>query len=139
LKIYFLVLVLVCAVLLAAQTDENLANAAIEADTIVATITIPPDMHLAKQEDFVYVEADSVAGLKLGDTIWIGDPHKDELGIINYEKEVILKRPLFMADDLKANGFKIKVYVGYQICFDAFCKPPEELEFDLEYSPINIK
>lgn len=118
--------------MLVAETDQ-LARVSIENDTLIAQITIPKDMHMAKQEDFVYVEADSVAGMKLGETIWIGEGHADELGIINYEKQAILKRQIIATDELKLNGAKFKVYVGYQMCFDTYCKPPAEEVYELEY------
>lgn len=123
--------------MLLAEDAENLASVYIAGDTLMAKITIPKDMHMTKQEDFVYVEADSVAGVTFGDTIWPQGGHLDELGILNYEGEVILKRPFTVTEEAKKNGCTLKVYVGYQMCFATYCKPPEEIEFTLEFKPQN--
>jgi hypothetical protein len=135
LKRALLVIILLSISLLMAEDAEKLAEVSIAGDTLYAKITIPAEMHLAKQEDFVYVEVDSVAGVKFGDTIWPEGGHLDELGILNYEGSVILKRAFTVSEEAQAKGCTLKIYVGYQMCFATYCKPPEEIEFELVYKP----
>jgi len=130
-RIILLMILMLSILQLTAETKQ--VEVMIKGDTLTAKIDIPENMHLAKQEDFVYVEADSLAGLKLGDTIWPEGGHKDDLGIINYENEIILKRSLKISDDLRTTGFTLKIYVGYQMCYDSYCELPEELEFEVKY------
>ena len=128
-----LVIMLLSISLLMAEDAEKLASVYISGDTLMAKIIIPKDMHMAKQEDFVYVVTDSIPGLKFGETIWPEGGHLDELGLLNYESEVILKRSFTVSDELKGKACTLKVFVGYQMCFATYCKPPEELEFELDF------
>jgi len=107
------------------------------ADTLIATITIPPKMHMTKQEDFVYVDIEDLEGVKLGKTIWSDGAHLDELGALSYEKQAVLKRSIIRDKSLMGAPLKIKVYVGYQMCFDSYCEPPEEVEIELIVPPVH--
>jgi len=135
LKRALLVIILLSISMLMAEDAEKLAEVSIAGDTLYAKITIPADMHMAKQEDFVYVEVDSVAGVKFADTIWPQGGHLDELGILNYEDAVILKRAFTVSGEAAKKGCTLKIYVGYQMCFATYCKPPEEIEFELVFKP----
>ena len=107
------------------------------ADTLIATITIPPKMHMTKQEDFVYVDIEEFEGVSLSKTIWSDGAHLDELGALSYEKQAILKRSIIRDESLMSASLKLKVFVGYQMCFDSYCEPPEEVEIELIVPPIH--
>ena len=134
-KVLLVILLLMSISLLLAEDKEQLVEVSIKADTLLAKITVPADMHMAKQEDFVYIVVDSIAGVKFGKTIWPAGGHKDELGILNYEGDVILKHQFTITDEVKKTGCNLTVYVGYQMCFATYCKPPEEVEFKFEFKP----
>ncbi|MCF7913051.1 MAG: hypothetical protein K9M99_11020 [Candidatus Cloacimonetes bacterium] len=134
-KIVLLVIVLMSISMLMAEDADKLATVSIVGDTLIAKITVPADMHMAKQEDFVYVEVDSIAGVEFGKTIWPQGGHLDELGIMNYKGDVLLKRPFTISEAASKKGCTLKIYVGYQMCFATYCKPPEEIEFELKFEP----
>ena len=141
-KIKLLVIIMLLVSLLFVNADEikkeviepEIVKLELVSDTLQATITIPEGMHMAKQEDFVYIEIDSVAGVKLSETIWSKGGHLDELGILNFEKQVILKRQVIAADLKENSDLKLKVFVGYQMWFDTYCEPPKELEFEVIFT-----
>lgn len=122
-----------------APTEEvEIVEVRLTGDTLVATINIPEKQHMARQEDFVYVEIEPQEGVTLGETEWSEGDFVDELGIINYHHKAVMKRKLTIADDLKKEQLIIRVYVGYQLCFDAYCEPPEEVEVDIILPPEEI-
>lgn len=101
-------------------------------DTLQAVINVPEDMHMAKQPDFVYLDFDPVEGVTLGETIWSEADFIDDLGIPNFKKQAVLKRKITIAEGVDREAVVLKLYVGYQMCYDTYCEPPEELEFELK-------
>jgi hypothetical protein len=135
LKVVFVLAVVFSVFLLMAEPPDSLVQVTIEGDTLIARIDIPEGMHLAKQVDFVYVEIDSIGGVTFGETIWPKGGKIDELGILNYEDELVLQRKIMLSESAIDNEINLKIYVGYQMCFDAYCLPPNEVEFELAYKP----
>ncbi|MCF7919012.1 MAG: hypothetical protein K9N06_03745 [Candidatus Cloacimonetes bacterium] len=142
---YILLAAIMLLSLSALLADETAAEAVkpeivkleLVADTLVATITIPETMHMAKQEDFVYIDIEPVEGVILGETIWSDGGHPDEFGVLNYEKQAVLKRQITLSDTLKLTGVKLVTFVGYQMCYATYCEPPQEVEIELDIPGIH--
>ena len=140
--ILLVILAMMCMSLMAEdaikeEVKPQVVKLEVVADTLIATITIPTKMHMTKQEDFVYVDIEELEGVSLGKTIWSDGAHLDELGALNYEKQAILKRLIIRDESLMGAPLKLKVFVGYQMCYDSYCEPPEEVEIELIVPPIH--
>ena len=135
-RIAALLMIVIIAVAWAGDPQEvespKVVDLVFVGDTLQATITVPKDMHMAKQADFVYLDFDPIDGVTFGETIWNEADFIDDLGIPNFKKEAILKRKIAIADSVDKKNLVLKAYVGYQMCYDAYCQPPEELEFELK-------
>ncbi|HHE37668.1 MAG TPA: DUF255 domain-containing protein [Candidatus Cloacimonetes bacterium] len=130
-KILVSTLLLILSLTLLAQ--DEVVTAKIVNSQIEVTYTIQKGMHQTLQKEYFYIETDEIEGITFEPTIY-PDGKKDKDGHIEYYDEVTLIKKFTIADNFKGEA-KIKVYAGYQLCYDAgSCLFPEEVEFELPIS-----
>jgi hypothetical protein len=127
-KIMFVMLILVTVMICWAR--ENIVSAAVHENQIEVTFVIPEGMHQTLQEDYFFVEVDSVAGVTFEPTVY-PQGHPDADGYINYEGTVVLTKAFTIAPDVDPADITITLWAGYQFCFPSYCEPPEEVEISL--------
>ncbi|PID28679.1 MAG: hypothetical protein CSB55_03885 [Candidatus Cloacimonadota bacterium] len=131
-KRFILLLIALLPVLLIGKSNVVKVNDIVSAetikDTVVVTLNIPEKMHMNLQEDFCFIEGEKAEGVSFGKTIYPegGENHD---GMISYHGTIKMKKSFKVDPKVKLN--KIKIYVGYQFCFDSYCEPPEEFEIEL--------
>jgi len=110
--------------------QDQVVSAKIANSQIEATYIFPKGMHQTLQEEFFYIETDEIEGITFEQTIY-PKGKLDKEGNIEYHGKVTLIKKFTVAEDYKGSP-KIKVYTGYQLCYDAgSCLFPEEVEFEL--------
>jgi len=102
-------------------------------DTIEASFVIPEDMHQTVQEDYFYLDVDPIEGITFEETIYpTEEPDKD--GYVNLHGTVKLTKKFTIADGIDISKINVKIYTGFQLCFDSYCEPPVDSEFELPLS-----
>lgn len=127
-KIMFVMLAIFAVMVCSAR--ENIVSVAVHQNQIEVTFAIPEGMHQTLQEDYFFVEIDSVAGVTFEPTLY-PEGHPDADGYINYEGTVVLTRAFTVDPGVDPTAVTITLWAGYQFCFPSYCEPPEEVEFSL--------
>lgn len=127
-KIMFVMLIVLAAMVCSAR--ENIVSAEVNGNQIEVTFAIPEGMHQTLQEDYFFVEVDSVAGVTFEPTVY-PEGHTDADGYINYEGNVTLTKAFTVAPGVDPAAITITLWAGYQFCFPSYCEPPEEVELSL--------
>ncbi len=128
-------LILMAISFLSAETVE-LLNSKLEVKIgepaqIRIKVNIPDSLHATLQEDYFYVDVDSISGILAGKTIY-PEGTKNENGDIQYKGSIELLKDMQISDKVKPGEYQLKVKVGYQFCFDTgSCLLPEEVELIL--------
>lgn len=108
----------------------NIVTLFIEDSNIVAHFFIPEGMHQTLQKDYFYLDVEPIDGVIFEETIY-PEGHEDEDGYINFEKEVTLTKKFDLKDGIQPENIEIVVYAGYQYCYETYCEPPVEVEFNV--------
>jgi thiol:disulfide interchange protein DsbD len=132
-KTAFIALLLLLCSMLFSQTvtveTQSLEIKQGEKAQIKINIAIPEGQHCTKQEDYLYVDVDSLTGLQSGLTIYPQGDKKDELGNEMYYKQITLIKEITADNSLNPGSQTLKLKVGYQFCNEeGTCLIPEEVE-----------
>lgn len=103
---------------------------------LIAHFFIPEKMHLTLQKDYFYLDVENGEDVVFDETVY-PEGTEDEDGYINFEKEVTLTRNFTLAENVKPEDVKITVYAAYQYCYETYCEPPEEVEFEIDLTKGN--
>ena len=115
----------------ALKKDEvKIVTLSVENGILQAHYMIPEDMHQTLQEDYFYLDVEHGDGVVFEETVY-PEGHVDEDGYINFEKEVTLIKSFKLLDNAKPEDVEITVYAGYQYCYETYCEPPVEVEFEI--------
>lgn len=112
------------------KEEVKIVTLSVKDSQLIAHYFIPENMHQTLQEDYFYLDVEAGDDVVFEDTVY-PEGHKDADGYINFEKEVTLTRTFKLADNVKAEDVKIMVYAGYQYCYETYCEPPVEVEFEI--------
>lgn len=127
-KLLVLTMLLILALgLFASEKLDKLTSVEVKDSTIVATYTIPEGMHMFLQKDFFYLDVDEMEGVVFGETVY-PEGHADEDGYISLVGTVQLTKKFTLKEGVELDDMNVKIYVGYQMCFDSYCEPPVDLE-----------
>ena len=123
------ILILSISMILSAQ-DSNVVNGVIKGNTITVTFNIPEGQHQTLQEDYFFIEPDSIGGIIFEPTFYPKGIKEGEL--INYHHKVTLTKKFKITDKFDKNVKSLKIFAGYQFCKDSgMCFFPQEVELDL--------
>lgn len=124
-----LLLILTVSCVFAETNAEEGVEVTIEGNNIISKVSMPNDMHAYKQEDYLYIDSEAIEGIELGETIY-PKGHVNADGIVEYKKEVVIKRPIKILPTFTAKETEMKIYAGYQLCDETgVCHFPIEEEF----------
>lgn len=128
-----MILTLLLVTILTAFAEDKVVTAVIKNSRIEATYTFPKGMHQTLQKEYFFIETDEIAGITFEPTIY-PKGKLDKEGNIEYHGEVTLIKKFTVAENFDKDT-KIKIYAGYQLCYDAgSCLFPEEVEFEIPVS-----
>lgn len=100
-----------------------------ESQKITFKINIPEGQHQTLQEEYCYVDADSVSGFKFEKTVYPEGDKKDEMGNPVYYNQVEFTKEVIVDPSQKEGSYPLKFRVGYQFCNEeGSCFIPEEVE-----------
>lgn len=108
-----------------------------ESQKITFKINIPEGQHQTFQEEYFYVDGDSVSGFKFEKTFYPEGDKKDEMGNPVYYNQVEITKEVFVDPSVKVGSYPLKFRVGYQFCNEeGSCLIPEEVEVSVAINVI---
>ncbi|MCD6182230.1 MAG: hypothetical protein J7K89_07610 [Candidatus Cloacimonetes bacterium] len=129
-----LALLIMAMMILICSARDNIVTATIQDTVLEVTFAIPEGMHQTLQEDYFFVDVDSVSGVTFEPTVY-PEGHPDADGYINYEGTVTLTKKFSIAESIDPATISITLWAGYQLCFPSYCEPPAEVEISLSLAP----
>lgn len=118
------------------KKELEIVTVMVKDSQLIAHFVIPENMHLTLQKDYFYLDVENGGDVDFEATVY-PQGHEDEDGYINFEKEVTLTRNFKLAENVKPSDVKIIVYAAYQYCYETYCEPPEEVEFEIDLTEGN--